>query len=217
MIIICGFGTVGKKAAEFLILSGRENLAIDVNEKMFENYTGKYIIGDAKEEDVLKKADVEKASTLIACTDSDATNAFIILSALEINPDLTILARAEKIESVEKLYKAGADYVVPRTTIAGQMIAKHAVSPYAAEFISRVSLAKDVEITELLLPSGSKIANKKIGDSGIRNKSGTNIVAIKRNNKILQNLNSDTMLKENDILIVIGSAQQIKTLSGMIK
>ncbi|MBU4190639.1 MAG: TrkA family potassium uptake protein [Candidatus Thermoplasmatota archaeon] len=217
MIIVCGFGTVGKKAAEFLTGRGKEILAIDINEKMFDNPLVQHVIGDAEKEETLKKAGIEKSSTLIACTDSDVTNAFIILSALEINPDLTILARAEKIESVEKLYKAGADYVVPRTTIAGQMIAKHAVSPYAAEFISRVSLAKDVEITELLLPSGSKIANKKIGDSGIRNKSGTNIVAIKRNNKILQNLNSDTMLKENDILIVIGSAQQIKTLSGMIK
>lgn len=217
MIIICGFGTVGKKAAEFLTLSGRETMAIDVNEKMFENHMGKYIIGDAKEEDVLKKAGVEKASTLIACTDSDATNAFIILSALEINSDLTILARAEKLESVEKLYKAGADYIIPRTAIGSRMMVKHALSPYAAEFVSRIALAKDIEITDLLLPPGSKIANKKIGDSGIRKKTGATIVAIKRDNEILQNPNKDTMLKENDTLIVIGSAGQIKMLSEMIK
>jgi voltage-gated potassium channel len=217
MIIICGFGTVGKKAAEFLTLSGRETIAIDVNEKMFENHTGKYIIGDAKEEGVLKKADVEKASTLIACTDSDAANAFIILSALEINPDLTILARAEKLESVEKLYKAGADYVIPRTAIGSRMMVKHALSPYAAEFVSRIALAKDIEVTDLLLPQGSKIANKKIGESDIRKKSGATIVAIKRNSEFLQNPNKDTVLKENDILIVIGSAVQIKTFSEMIK
>jgi len=217
MIIICGFGTVGKKAAEFLTLSGRETIAIDVNEKMFENPMGKYIIGDAKEEEVLKKADVEKASTLIACTDNDATNAFIILSALEINPDLTILARAEKLESVEKLYKAGADYVIPRTAIGSRMMVKHALSPYAAEFVSRIALAKDIEVTDLLLPQGSKIANKKIGESDIRKKSGATIVAIKRNSEFLQNPNKDTVLKENDILIVIGSAGQIKTFSEMIK
>jgi len=217
MIIVCGFGTVGKKAAEFLALSGRETLGIDVNEKMFENHMGKYIIGDAKKEEVLKKADVEKASTLIVCTDSDETNAFIILSALDLNPDLTVLARAEKLESVEKLYKAGADYVIPRTAIGSRMMVKHALSPYAAEFVSRIALAKDIEITDLLLPPGSKTANKKIGESDIRKKSGATIVAIKRNSEFLQNPNKNTMLKENDTLIVIGSAGQIKMLSEMIK
>ncbi len=217
MIIICGFGTVGKKAAEFLTISGRETFAIDVNEKMFENYMGKYVIGDAKEEDVLKKADVEKASTLIACTNSDAANAFIILSALAINPDLTILTRAENLESVEKLYKAGADHVIPRTAIGSRMMVKHALSPYAAEFVSRIALAKDIEIADLLLPSGSKIANKKIGDSGIRKNTGATIVAIKRDNEIFQNPNKDTTLKENDILMVVGSTEQIKRLSEMMK
>jgi voltage-gated potassium channel len=217
MIIVCGFGTVGKKAAEFLIRSGREIMAIDVNKKMFENTSVKHMIGDAKKEGVLKKADVENASTLIVCTDSDEANAFIILSALDINPDLKILVRAEKLESVEKLYKAGADYVIPRTTIGGRVMAKHAISPYAAEFVSRIALAKGIEITELLLPAGSKIANKKVGDSSIRKESGATIVAIKRNNEILQNLNKDTMLKENDVLIVIGSTEQIKRLSEMMK
>ncbi len=217
MIIVCGFGAVGKKVAEFLTLSGRETLAIDVNEKMFENHMGKYIIGDAKKEEVLKNAGVENVSTLIVCTDSDEVNAFIILSALDLNPDLTILARAEKLESVEKLYKAGADYVIPRTTIGGRMMAKHAVFPYVIEFVSRIALAKDIEVTDLLLPPGSKIANKKIGDSSIRKKTGATIVAIKRNNEIIRNPNRDTMLKENDILIVIGSPEQIKILSEMIK
>jgi voltage-gated potassium channel len=192
-------------------------MVIDVNKKMFENTSVKHAIGDAKKEGVLKKADVENASILIVCTDSDEANAFIILSALDINPDLKILVRAEKLESVEKLYKAGADYVIPRTTIGGRVMAKHAISPYAAEFVSRIALAKGIEITELLLPAGSKIANKKVGDSSIRKESGATIVAIKRNNEILQNLNKDTMLKENDVLIVIGSTEQIKRLSEMMK
>lgn len=217
MIIICSFGTVGKKAAEFLTGSNREIMAIDINEKMFDNPLFQHVIGDAKKEEVLEKAGVEKASTLIACTESDATNAFIILSALDLNPGLTILARAEKLESVEKLYKAGADYVIPRTAIGGRMMAKHTISPYAIEFVSRIALAKDIEITEMLLPTGSKMANKKVGDSSIRRKTGATVVAIKRNNEILRNPNRDTMLKENDILIVIGSPEQIKILFEMIK
>ena len=175
------------------------------------------VVGDAGREDVLKAAGIEKASALIATTNSDATNALIVLMAKTLNPKIKALAVVKKVASIEKLYKAQADYVESDAMLGGRRVAKNAISPYVGDFIDRITLSRNVEITEMIVPSNSHIIDRAIQDSGIREKTGVNIIGLKRDDEMMLTPRSDTMLKGRDRLVVIGDSEGIKRLSKLLK
>ena len=70
------------------------------------------LIADATIDNNLKLAGIERAKVIIITTPSDAANVFITLTAREMKPDITIIARASEKETERKLYRAGADQVI---------------------------------------------------------------------------------------------------------
>ena len=70
------------------------------------------VLGNPEEEEVLRKAGVERALGLIAALPSDAENVFVALSAHGLNPRLRIAARAHSPSSIPKLRRSGADEIV---------------------------------------------------------------------------------------------------------
>jgi len=70
------------------------------------------VLGNPEEEEVLRKAGVERALGLIAALPSDAENVFVALSAHDLNPRLRIAARAHSPSSIPKLRRSGADEIV---------------------------------------------------------------------------------------------------------
>ena len=160
LTIICGFGIVGKSAYRILKKNNVKFVAIDKNEEVFKGFDITNIIGDATTEEILINAEIKKATTLIACTDNDISNAFIILAAQDLNPDLTIVSRAEKLTNVDKLYKAGADYVLPLTVIAGRRIAKQAIAPLVADFLDRLTLSEGIELGMIKITKNTSIVSR---------------------------------------------------------
>ena len=70
-----------------------------------------YIMGDPTEDAILEQAGIDRAKALLCAVDSDAVNVYITLIARSLNPDLFIIARGSRPESVEKLRRAGSDRV----------------------------------------------------------------------------------------------------------
>ncbi|HZQ05415.1 MAG TPA: TrkA family potassium uptake protein [Anaerolineae bacterium] len=78
-IIILGVGRVGIYLAQTLDAAGHDVTVIDRNRDAFNklgsNYEGKMILGTGIDEDVLRRAGIEKADAFIAVTNGDNTNA----------------------------------------------------------------------------------------------------------------------------------------------
>ena len=78
-IIILGVGRVGVYLAQTLDAAGHDVTVIDRSRESFAklgmNYGGKMILGTGIDEDVLRKAGIEKADAFIAVTNGDNTNA----------------------------------------------------------------------------------------------------------------------------------------------
>jgi voltage-gated potassium channel Kch len=70
------------------------------------------LLGDPDEEDVLRRAGIERAAGVIVALPSDADNVFVTLSAHDLNPHIRIAARAHTASSVPKLRRSGANDVV---------------------------------------------------------------------------------------------------------
>src|SRR4029453_10201845 len=112
-----------------------ENVAPDKNPESLEAAAAAgppYLEGEASDERLLRQAGIERARALIACVDSDAENVFITLTARELRPDLTIVARASGEGSEQKLKRAGAQRVVSPYRSSGSEMARLALHPQVA-------------------------------------------------------------------------------------
>ncbi len=214
MIIVCGYGTVGKNAVTELKEKGARFVVVDRKE-IDEDIP--FVKGDAGTEETLKKAGIGEATALIACTDRDSTNALIVLMAKTLNPKIKALAVVKKDESISKLYKTGADYVVSDAVIGGQLLAKNTASPYVGGFIDRLTIAKNVEITEIPIPQNSPFAGKTLRETGIRKKTGVSVLAIRREDDIILSPRRDTEIKGGDRLVVIGETDRIREVFNMAR
>jgi len=177
LIIICGYGPAGRVCVERLEKETGNIVVIDSNADKLRNLPHPYVVGDASREEVLRKAGIENAGIVIATADSDVTNAFITLSAKSINPEVKVFTTAERLESVDKLYKAGADYVVPESSIGARELVNGALQ--YTEGASRVYLGNGLELHALTASRGGSI-------SGLEKNTGVRVMGLRRGKRILK-------------------------------
>jgi len=212
-VIVCGYGVIGKRIAFALKKHHISFIAID-HQTPISNESIPFLKGDATAEDILKKAGVQEAKTIVAATDNDVTNAFITLLARELNKNITILACVSEVGNIDKLDKAGADYVFSMANV-GRFIAKCAIEPFVAEFLDMINIMEGVEIMPLEIHETSKIANKTIKRAKIWKKTGANIIAIRRKKDTIYAPSEEEEILPNDIVLAIGNGEQIRELFNL--
>jgi Trk K+ transport system NAD-binding subunit len=116
--VIAGFGDVGWAAYRELAARRIDCTVIDPREHEVST-----VIGRAEDEAVLKRSGVEDARLLVVAVNDDGVNIFTTLMARNLNPDLKIAARANHAGAVDRLYRAGADFVALQPTVGGQVVA----------------------------------------------------------------------------------------------
>lgn len=126
-IIIVGGGRVGEEISKIAHSKKESSLIIELDPKVVSTLRKKrYIVleGDASDEAILKKAEIQKASKIVLTLPKTETNILISLTAKELNPNVEVYARCENSALVSKLKKAGAKVVVIPEILAGEKIAK---------------------------------------------------------------------------------------------
>ena len=219
--IICGLGVVGedvineflKAKASFVIIE-KEKAVLD---KLLNEFpSSMYIIGDATDDEVLKNARIEAAKGIIVVLGNDADNLYICLTARSLNPKLRIIARAIEGEAINKLKKAGADYVFSPEKIGGVQLASAALRPSVTSFLDAVLRGEYLNLIfdEIEVQTGSAVAGKMLKETNISKDIGIIIPAIKsaESDKLTLNPSSDTVLNQGDVLIAFGSNEQINRL-----
>ncbi|HYW95402.1 MAG TPA: potassium channel protein [Bacteroidales bacterium] len=222
-VIICGYGRNGKQAA--IELAGHNVPVIIVEkdpsalEKLRESNI-LYLEGDATLEETLHQANLRDAKALITTLPMDADNLFVVLSAREINPGLTIISRASIEQSDIKLKRAGATNVIMPDRIGGQRMAKLVAQPDVVEFLDYVMLqsSENVALEEISCENlAACFAGKSIRELDIRNESGANIIGMKReDNSYLINPLPEVFLTPHDRLFVLGTRRQVERLKKII-
>ena len=215
-IIVCGFGRNGRKACEELQKSGEEFVIIEKNPEMKELIpdTMRWYIGDATMDDNLKEVGIERATTVIITTPSDASNVFITLTARHLNEKLKIIARASNIETEDKLYRAGADKVIMPDMLGGMFMAQLVTKPIVIEFLDLLNGVsgtsyhlEEVGYHQLKNP----YKDKTLRELNIPATTGVIVLGVKDNIKgLIPGPSADTFIGEDDYLIVLGSEDTLK-------
>lgn len=198
--IIAGYGDVGRAIVKEL---EEQKIPYEVIDPR-QDKVGHYIQGDATDEATLKKAKINRAGSFIAASHIDRDNIFSVLLARELNPDLHILARANSKDSVDKLYRAGADYVFSLSAVAAQMLASMILG-------NRVTtLGEGLKIKAFTVPL--KYQKKKLQDLRIASKTGCAVLAVFYDGKFLPNPSPEETIPAGATLLVLGSAKELENL-----
>ncbi len=195
-MIICGYNGITRNL---------RGTFVDENVPEGENF----IRGNPAEEKTLIRAGIKKEDTLIIALENDERSIFVTLLAKKLNPNIKTGAVVRKRESVGKIYKAGADYVVLESEIVGKEILRYLLAPRVAAFMGRIVLSEDLQLLGLQLPR--KYVDKRIKDTDIRRRIGT-IIAIKRGDKIIKNPKPTTILQKGDVLIFLLQGKEINKI-----
>ena len=220
--IICGYGRVGHQIAKEFDLEEVSYVIIDEKPQTAEELEiigTPYIIGNASANGNLEIAGIKKAKGLIACADSDQENVFVTLSARSMNPNLYIVARASGRDAEDKLKIAGANRTIAPYFISGRRMAALATRPVASDFMDIVMHGEHLEFSlrEMALKDRSPMINKSLSDAEIRQKSGATVLAIRKADQAfnLQPL-AGSKIEKGDILVVIGTQEQLEILEKMV-
>jgi voltage-gated potassium channel len=204
LAVIAGFGDVGVAAYQELRSAGISCMVVDAKEHGIDQ-----VVGNAEDEEVLKQAKIAEAQFCIVAVNDDNVNIFTTLMARNLNPTIRILARANEQASVDKLYRAGADYVAVLPTIGGQII-------------GRILLSDTVTIL-LDLPNGEKVVMKHVMTSSlptvgwVKGRSGVRIIGIESADRSVVAPQDREPLMEGDAVIAIGETDQLKRLIHLVK
>ncbi len=217
--IVCGFGRNGKQTVKKLQANNVKVVVIENDDKSIEDLDKMnvlYVKGDATNDDFLEKAGVKRAANLITALPSDADNLYVVLSARQFNPKITIISRASKDTSERKLRVAGADNIIMPDRIGGDHMASLVVLPDIIEFVDKLTSdgncqtnLKEIEVDKL----PERYLNKTILDLDLRRKTGCSVIGFKnKNNEYQINPEADTKLVSGSKLIVLGRKEQIEKL-----
>jgi voltage-gated potassium channel len=199
LAVIAGFGDVGAAAYNELQAAGISCIVVDA-----KGHGINQVIGNAEDEEVLKQAKIGDAQFCIVAVHKDDVNIFTTLMARNLNPDIRILARANEPASVDKLYRAGADYVALLPTIGGQIIGR--------------LLLSDIVTILLDLPNGEKVVMRHVKTATlptvgwVKRRSGVRIIGIESADRSIIAPPDDETLKEGDAVIAVGENEQLKRL-----
>ena len=202
--VVVGYGEVGQTIARKLDEAGLNDTVIDRNEK-----PGVDIVGDATEPDELRAAGVESAQTTVLALSEDTDTEFATLVIRDLNPDVEIIARAEETENVQKMYRAGADYVLSLATISGRMLASTILADEQV-----ISMDEQVEIVRT---TANELAGQTLGEARVRGRTGCTVVAVERSGTVITDVGPDVHIEAGDELVVAGTDAAIDRFRNVFR
>lgn len=212
--VIIGLGRFGSSVAETLFTLGNDVLVIDKNEELVQDISDKVthaVQMDATDETALKSIGIRNFDVAIVTIGDDIQSsimATLLLKELGVNYIVT-KAKNELHEKVLK--KIGADRVILPEKEMGVRVAHNLVSSSILEYID---LSPDYSIIEIEVID--EWCDNSLRQLNLRSKYGMNIIALKGKEGINISPAPDEIIKKGDIMVVIGSADDLNKLEKKI-
>ncbi|MFT4950129.1 MAG: Trk K+ transport system NAD-binding subunit [Natronomonas sp.] len=192
-VVLAGHGDSGQAAHEALTETNAEVTVLDSEDK-----PGVDVVGDARDPDVLSEAGVEDASALLLMVADDTAATLSTLVAKELNPDVQVVVRANEQANIQKLYRAGADYVQSLATTSGRMLV-------STVFEDEDVLSYSRRIRVVRLPATGLVGTTVV-DAEVRSRTGSTVIAVHRAGETVTDFDPATFeFQDGDEAIVAGT------------
>ena len=220
--IICGFGRVGRGAANELQHAGVPFVVVDISPERVERaiLAGMLAVAaDSTQDQTLRQVGIDRARGLVAALATDADNLFVLLSAKGLNPKIYVAARAAEEGAEEKMRRAGADAVFAPYSITGHRLAQSLLRPHVVQFLDFTTkdVGEDIAIEQVRVSEGSQMATKTIREMQLGRDVGVIVMAIRKaDGQMIFNPAADTGVQSGDYLIVMGRPGNLRTLETLL-
>lgn len=220
--IVCGYGRIGRVLCNKLRRGPVEVVVLEQDRELIprmEEDDILYICADAAEEETLLRAGVKNARALISVLATDTDNVFLVLTARQLAPDLTIMARASRESAKKKLLAAGATSVESPYEMGALRMAQKILRPTVTSFLDLAFAhsSKEIQMEEIQVKPGSELANVELKDSGIRQRFNLILIAIQlASGDMLFNPSFEYVIKPGDTVIAVGEKANLQQLEKIL-
>jgi voltage-gated potassium channel len=214
--IVCGEASAASYVTEELMRTGREVILVTPNDDSLPQGhasldTVPRITGDPTDDPTLLGANLQSASGVIACMESDKDNLLVVLTARRLSPRVRIVAATERADRDLKLRAAGADAVVCASRIGGLRMASEMVRPKVVSFLDRMlrDTRSSLRVEEITVPEGYSSSDMKLDALKIRDLPGVMLLAVQAPESGVFNFkpSGDTLLEAGMALIIMADAE----------
>ncbi|AEL24269.1 cation:proton antiporter [Cyclobacterium marinum] len=239
-LVIIGYGLNGRNLARAAKRAKINYVIIEMNPETVKVEAAKgepIIYGDAGNAVVLEHVQIHKARVAVIAISNQPATTGIIMNIREASQNVFIIVRTRYVNEIESMLNMGADEVIPEEFETSIEIFTRVLNKYLVpkgeidDFTDDVRFhnyevfrtpSNDSSVPSLDIPeinfSGIKIEKdygqfigKSIKDSNLREKSGLNLVAIKREGKTLTDITGHTKIKLGDIVYVVGKPEALES------
>lgn len=220
--VVCGAGHTGGVICAELSKTGREFVVVDRDQeavaRLAERLGGEFphILGDGTDDDVLRKAGVERAAGVFAVLSTDQDNAFLVLSARVLNPRARVLACQKSLGVREKLLRSGADGVVDPEFIGGLRLASEMIRPITVGFLDSMLREKEthVRFDEVTVAPDSPLVGRPISEVKGAEGGGPLLVAVVQAGADRYEINppASRPVLAGDRLVMIGETEALAAM-----
>jgi monovalent cation:H+ antiporter-2, CPA2 family len=246
-VVVAGYGRVGQTIVQILQEQGHKIIVIENSEaavKRLRNEGIPYVFGDGDSELVLEKAHLDKAKALAIALPDPASTRLLLKRALELAPDLDVVARSHQGEEIDILTQLGAKEVVqpefeaaleigahvlaaldtPRATIYAIVDAMrndryNSIRPERKKTKQEPNIriaAPELNQNWVTLDINSPLVGMTLADTDIRNLTGVTIMSIQRGDRTLNYPPAKTVLNAQDRLLAVGDKEEIAAFKDLL-
>jgi Trk K+ transport system NAD-binding subunit len=216
-VVICSDTTRADELARELKANDVPYVIVESDrERADELYeAGKRVIRtDPESTDELAAACLPSARALFVDV-SDRVDASIVLAAKELADDVPVISVVENPEAETYHRLAGADTVLSPRSLLGESLAAKVTTAARTGMTDAVGIGDDLQLAEISIRHGSRLAGMTLASSGIRERSGANVIGVWVRGEFFPAPSPDTELVEGSVLLVSGRTDQLETLEEM--
>lgn len=204
-VLILGGGRVGTAVADTLARRKIPYRIVEQKTCIAAEKDERYVIGNAADIRVLRQAGIEETGTVVVTTHNDDLNIYLTIYCRKLRPDIQIISRSTLDRNVASLYNAGANLVMSQAGLTANTV------------INLLRPGRVFMLTEGLnifrLPVPRSLEGVTLLDSGIRNLTDCNVIAVRSGEETHVPPDPQIPLQLGDELILIGTVEAEKVFS----
>lgn len=212
-VVVIGLGIFGFNIMKDLYENGFEVIAVDKSKEAVQrarDYSTKAIVADGIDREVMEMIGIQEDDIVIISFGEDLAASTLITLHLKQMKIKNIIVKAPNEEHKLILEKVGAtEVIIPEKEIASK-VAKSFISPNVLDYLP---LSDDYMIFEVAPPNG--FLGKTIGELQLRGRYHIEVIAIRDiiSNRIHMVPQADFVIKDGEVLVVVGKDADIKKIS----
>ena len=234
-VIVVGYGLNGQNLARVLKEVGIPYCVLEMDPDLVRSAKAAgapIFFGDGTRPEILQQVGIRQARVLVIAISDPVATARLVSQARRLRPDLYMIVRTRYVVEIDRLYRLGANQVIPEEFETSVEIFARVLQEY---HIPRnvISLQVDLirkehygtlrglrlqgkqldELSQFLVGTttdifsvveDSPVVGKSLEEVDLRSRSGATLIAVVRSGKSYHNVGRDFILRGGDELVLLG-------------